>query len=120
MELSAQDTQLKLPRVWQVPMALLCDPRGVGSEALLLYLLLWQMVGCKPGKLVPLSYIEFAAVFGRSERSARRWIERLAQADLIEIIVAGQGLVELRVRSWKEDQRHEQREILKMPGGIDK
>lgn len=108
-----EPTTEALPTTWSVPTSLLRS-RRVGGDALLAYLALWQIAGCRPARLT-IRFVGLALALGSSERSARRWVRVLAAAGLLHVVDRSPGcvLVELRApRAVTRDPPAGQRQMV--------
>ncbi|HUY36615.1 MAG TPA: hypothetical protein VMV69_28025 [Pirellulales bacterium] len=88
-----------VPTTWHVPPDLLAM-RGIRREPLLAYIVLWQVVGCRPRKLT-VDYLRFEAALAASERSVRGWIATLERRGLIEVEERRPRQAVIRVRDWR-------------------
>jgi len=73
------------------------EHRSLRGEAKLLWLWLWEQAGFRPNTLA-VNAAAAAAALGGSERAARRWIESLEAARLIEIVHRAPGVITLYVQ----------------------
>ncbi|HVA49596.1 MAG TPA: hypothetical protein VNH11_24735 [Pirellulales bacterium] len=89
-----------LPTTWHVPPELLRF-RGIRREPLFCYLLLWQVVGCRPGRLT-VDYLRLQFTLAASERAVRRWLTSLEEAGLIDVLSRGPRQADLRIRNWRQ------------------
>jgi len=71
--------------------------RTIRGEAKLLWLWLWEQAGFRPNTL-SINPAAVAAALGGSERAARRWVESLEAARLIEIVDRAPGVITLYVQ----------------------
>ncbi|HUY34725.1 MAG TPA: hypothetical protein VMV69_18415, partial [Pirellulales bacterium] len=88
-----------VPTTWHVPPELLAM-RGIRREPLLAYIVLWQVVGCRPRKLT-VDYLRLQRAMAASERAVRRWIETLAARGLIVVEAREPRQATIAVRDWR-------------------
>lgn len=89
----------EMPTAWHVPPDLLAL-RGIPREPHFAYIALWQLAGCRPGK-VSIDYLLFGLAMGASERSCRRWIAALKKLGLVDVVSHESRGVVLRVKDWR-------------------
>jgi len=88
-----------LPKNVQVPTALI-GFRNVHHAALVFLMALWQILGFRPGE-VTIDFALLGMALRGSERSCRRWLKRLTEAGLVDLIDRKPRGGRIRVHDWR-------------------
>lgn len=92
-----------LPTMLHVPAELLRF-RGLRRDPLLAYAVLWNLNGCRPGKIT-VDYLRLRITMAASEQGVRRWLASLDNAGLIDILERQPRQATIRVRDWREPRQ---------------